>query len=335
MILLLSTCRPETYPNDDCDKSKITSSFLFSAAEANEYISKNDNAIIIQVSKPSVYRNEHLPNSINIWRPDFRSSVDTVVTGLRCSKTELEELLSRIGVDKEKLLIVYDNKGSVDAFRFTWVLDYYGFQNHKVLNGGLVTWKESGYPTTKEQTKPLPSKNFKIEGSLDTQLLANMNDVYLAINDTNTIIIDTREPYEFLGQPYIYKNEILPYKKGAYAAGAIPSAVHLNWSVLSDLGNDHRIKCEKDLKYDLARKGITRDKKIIVYCQSGSRSSHTAFVLRHILNYPNVKNYDGSWIEWSFHSTINEKIQIDQKTDSEAIEELRKELESKKILIYE
>ena len=81
--------------------------------------------------------------------------------------------------------------------------------------------------------------------------------------------------------------------------GCIPSSVHLNWSDMADLEADHRVKCHKDLEHDLRQKEIDRDKEIIVYCHSGSRSSHTYFVLKKVLKFQNVKNYDGSWIEWS------------------------------------
>jgi len=71
------------------------------------------------------------------------------------------------------------------------------------------------------------------------------------------------------------------------------------------LKTDHTLKSVKDLEAELAKKGISKDKKIIAYCQSGTRSSHTTTFLTEVLNYPNVKNYDGSWIEWSYHYVNN------------------------------
>ena len=114
-----------------------------------------------------------------------------------------------------------------------------------------------------------------------------------------------------------------------HARGCIPGAVHLNWSELSDLDGDHRIKCIKDLEYNLERKGITRDKEIIVYCQSGSRSSHTAFVLSKILDYPKVKNYDGSWIQWTYMHKQDGDMPIHVHTSDEDYAKTHQALEKK------
>ena len=111
---------------------------------------------------------------------------------------------------------------------------------------------------------------------------------------------------------YLNNGQVLAYKKGAFNRGSIPSSIHLNWSALADLNGDHRIKAEKDLKFDLERKGITPDKKIILYCHSGSRTSHTFYVLKHVLGFPNVKNYDGSWIEWSYKHSLDQSIPLQQ-----------------------
>jgi len=327
VCFLISSCSQESVNVDSCNKDDISSPYIMTAKQAHQSISVDDNIILIHICEEKTFYQEHIPNAINLWRPDFRSKAKSEISGLKCSRMELEELLSNIGIDSSSLLLVYDGKGSVDAFRFTWVLDYYGFHNHKVINGGLNSWKKAGYPTTIDITVIRPSTEFKIDASSDNSLLASLEDVKFAINDPNTIIVDTRESYEYLGQPFISKNKVYQFKKGALASGAIPTAIHLNWSILSDLADDHRIKCERDLRYDLAKLGITPDKKVIVYCQSGSRSSHTAFVLRHILDYPNVKNYDGSWIEWSYEYLHNTSVNIDQKTDRSKVKEMTRQLE--------
>ena len=309
-----------------CDKNQITSSFLLTVSQAKDQLSSDEDIILIEVSDATKYNKEHLPGAINLWRPDFRSKSNKNVKGWRCSKKELEELLSNLGVDSTTTLIIYDTKGSVDAFRLTWVLDLYGFENHKVINGGLTSWKQAGYNTTTEPSSQKAMNAFTIQGGGDSTLVASLEDVSNAISDPETIIIDTREAYEYLGQPFIAGNKIHKYKKGAFTHGCIPSAIHLNWSDLSDLSGDHRIKCKKDMIYNLEQIGATPDKNIIVYCQSGSRSSHTAFVLRHILDYPNVKNYDGSWIEWSGEFINNGSVAIEQKTNKASFNKMISDL---------
>ena len=326
-LILSISCNKEQTLLELCDKDDIISPYLLSIHEAQSVLANESTVKLIQISKPEAYSKEHIPNAINLWRPDFRSKIKSDISGLICSRSELEDLLSSIGCDSSSSLVVYDNKGSVDAFRFAWVLDLYGIHNHKVINGGLLSWKNSGLPTTSEISTSIDRKEFKITSSLDTSIIATLTEVEAAIYDPNTIIVDTREPYEYLGQPFIHNNKVSKFKKGAYASGAIPTAINLNWSVLSDLADDHRIKCKKDLKYDLLKMGITPDKNIIVYCQSGSRSSHTAFVLRHILGYPNVKNYDGSWIEWSYEYVHNKTVNIDQKTDLTTVNQMSNQLQ--------
>ena len=98
---------------------------------------------------------------------------------------------------------------------------------------------------------------------------------------------------------------------------------HLNWSEQFDLLEDHRFRYIKDLNYNLERKGITRDKEIIVYCQQGLRALITTFVLRELLDYLNVQNYDGSWIEWSYYNSkdnLISSIQISSESNRKRME---------------
>lgn len=324
ILLCFTACKQDSKNGipAKCDKDKIKSTYLLTAAEAKKVLDGEDDIIPIYVCEKDKFESEHIPNSLNIWRPQFRSQVESEVKGMRCSKLELEHLLSELGVEDSSTLLLYDNKGSVDAIRFGWVLEYYGFKNFKVINGGLTSWKRADFPIVSGAAKERPTTTYRINSNQENALLATLEDVKSAIKDSSTIIVDTRELYEYLGQPFKSGGEVYKHKNGAFAAGAIPTAVHLNWSVLSDLGDDHRIKCEKDLRYDLNNLGITPDKKVIVYCQSGSRSSHTSFVLRHVLGYPDVKNYDGSWIEWSHEYVTNGDVEIELKTDSTTINEM-------------
>lgn len=297
----------------ECIKDRITSPFLVAASEAHRILKEDSNAIFIYVTKPEKFELAHIPNSLSIWRPDFRSNDGTYnYGGMRCSKSEMEGLLSRLGVTDQSSLYLYDNKGSVDALRFAWVLEYYGYDRYKVINGGLKRWQLDGYEIAKGKKREVKPSRFFLQTETRTDMVAHKEDVLTAIEDEGTLIVDTREVYEHLGQPYKLKESLVPFKKGAFSAGCIPTSIHFNWSILSDLANDHRIKCKKDLMFDLSSAGIHPEKNIIVYCQSGSRSSHTAFVLKHILGYPNVRNYDGSWIEWSYVKKIDNSLPIVQ-----------------------
>lgn len=303
-----------------CDKDEISSPQLISIQAAKSKI-EEPNTIVVEISPKQSYDAGHLPKAIQVWRPDFGSQANQSIAGMRCSAEELTLFLQNLGLTEDSHLLLYDHKGGCDAMRLAWVFDYYGFQKYQVINGGKQAWKDQGFPLDDKVYTPIPNRNFVHQSVINDSILATKEEVLAAVLDTQTIIIDTREEYEYKGQCFISKGNLHKFKKGAFARGAIPSAVHLNWSILSDLANDHRVKCKKDLVYDLAQRGITKDKKIIVYCQSGSRSAHTTFVLRKILGYTDVKNYDGSWIEWSQLAQTQHEYPILQLTSEEEFED--------------
>ena len=282
-----------------CNKDEVQHPKLIDVYQAYNLIDKPD-YLFVEVSKEATYLKGHIPNALHVWRPDFRSKQDSPISGVRCSASEFVAFLQNLGIEESSTLIVYDAKGGSDALRLAWVFDYYGFKNYQIINGGKKSWTLAGLPLSTEYAKSSVNTKYTFSPQENQNILAQHRQVLAAIRDTNTLILDTREQYEYDGQCFIHKDKVLHHKNGAFDRGCIPSAIHLNWSTLSDLAGDHRIKCPKDLRFDLAQRGITKDKNIIVYCQSGSRSSHTAFVLKEILKYPNVKNYDGSWIEWSY-----------------------------------
>jgi len=285
-------------------KDEVYSNYLISAKDAFDSIRSGFQQVkIIQLSKPEDFEKSHIENATNLWRPAYSTSNDSI-GGLASQKGQIEKILSESGIDQNTLLLLYDRKGNVDAFRFAWILELYGFTNFKIINGGLQAWTIAEYPLSSGPSNKVDTTNIVLK-HIDSSGLATYEDVRKALDNKDYIIIDTREPYEFNAEPFIYKNGIHAYKPGAFVRGRIPGSLHLNWSELVDLNGDHRIKSLKDLHYDLNRKNISPDKKIIVYCQSGSRSAHTYFILRHVLNYPSVTNYDGSWIEWSYLNKNN------------------------------
>ncbi len=307
-------------------KDAITAYNLIEADEAFDLLQEDSSKFVpIQISKNEVYKKEHLPNALNIWRPDYGSTLRSPYGGLIPSKDKLQSLLRQLGYTDDKVLLLYDVKANVDAMRFAWVLNLYGFDSFKIINGGFKFWKEQDYPVT-DLIVVADSTDYDLAESFDATIIANFEEVRAAVSDKNTILIDTRESYEYRGEPFVSKGTIYDYKKGAFDRGSIPSAIHLNWSELADLSGDHRIKAEHDLRYNLEKKGITPDKDIILYCQSGSRTSHMFYVLKHVLGFPKVKNYDGSWIEWSYKNSIDTTVPILKLCSEVRFEEMRDSL---------
>jgi len=295
--------------HSSCIKKQASQySLLISVTDAKSVMVNSANWCLFEISKPENYSMGHIKNAYNIWRPDYSDNENKVFTGMRATKSQLEELLGRYGIDKETKILLYDEKGNCDAARFAWQLELWGLKNFHLINGGKKSWQLQGFPLTKTVPALPTANNIKMPFLKEQEVLfATYNDVYKALKDTNTLLVDTRELYEFIGEPFEKDGKFYNFKKGAFTNGAIPTAKHYNWSNAVNLDSNHQLKHIKDLEYDLSAAGIQPHKNIILYCQSGTRSAHTSFVLRHILNYPNVKNYDGSWIEWSYLNTTNIK----------------------------
>ena len=329
LLVTINACQPETatVPAAVCDKDLLESSHLISVSEAHTALSEEEDIILIDVSPPADYNKIHLPSALNVWRPHFRTQQKESLAGMKCNAEELCTLLSNLGVTTDSRLILYDRKGAVEACRFAWILDFYGYDNYQIMNGGLQLWQELSLETTDKIPAQNEPSTLLWKPKIVSSILATLEDVQMAIHDSLTILLDTREAYEYLGQPFLAGNQLYKHKKGAHIHGCIPTARHLNWSELVDLDNDHRLKCRKDLIFNLNKIGATPNKQIIVYCQSGSRSSHTAFVLRHILGYPRVKNYDGSWIEWSTAYVEKGSVEIEQKTEENVFNDMIHDLE--------
>ncbi|WP_371380002.1 sulfurtransferase [Sporomusa aerivorans] len=247
---------------------------------------KSGTVKLIDVRPPEHYRAEHLPGAVNTWWSDYQDT-----NGLVPSPEHLAALLSKLGINNQDTIVLYadaDKHGPAYVAHFWWLLDMFGYQNVKILDGGLEAWRVAGYSLTDEVSQ-VPTGNFQVK-RIDTAKLATTEEVWHAVNehDPNVIILDVREWGEFTGDVQA---------PGAARKGRIPGAVWLYWGDV--LNPDKTLKNTDALQKIFAEKGITRDKVIITYCQAGVRAAHTAYVLNELLGYKNVKNYAGSWSVWS------------------------------------
>ncbi len=316
ITLALGACSQEAAKSGGAEKETISktevkTSHLVEPDDVKRMMDEGKKLAIIEVSKKEDFVTGHLPGALNVWRPNYENREDYPYEGMRATKAQTEALLSRLGILPQDTILLYCRGGNVDALRLYWILDLYGHQHLLVMNGGYEAWKRQGLPLEKEMVTPVAT-DYRFMQPENRVKLATIDEVRSAIGDTNVILLDTRELEEFTGAPYIDKGKVLPWKDGASTFGRIPTAIHINWSEAVDLDGDHRFKSLKALKWNFETRGITPDKKIITYCQSGVRSAHTTFVLTEILGYPNVKNYDGSWIEWSYYYKNNQDVPIER-----------------------
>ena len=228
----------------------------------------------------------HAPGSVLVdWKVDINDPVARNIL----SKEACQELLQRIGVNDDTTLVLYgDFNNWFAAFAF-WALTYYGCKNMKLMNGGRKKWLEEDKPLTKD-VPTYQRGNFKSSGP-DSSIRVFLR--YVSDTLGSKALVDVRSPKEFTGEilaPPEYPTE------HAQRGGHIPGAANIPWA--QAVNDDGTFKSAEELTKLYHAKGITPDKEVISYCRIGERSSHTWFVLKYLLGYPNVKNYDGSWTEW-------------------------------------
>ena len=233
----------------------------------------------------------HVPNAVLFdWKEDINDPIARNVV----AKDACEKLLQDAGVTSDTVLILYgDFNNWFAAFAF-WVFKYYGFKDVRIMNGGRKKWLLEDRPLTKDLPPQYAKGNFKASGP-DDKIRTFLDYVKESLSTKELRkLVDVRSPKEFTGEilaPPEYPTE------HAQRGGHIPGALNIPWAqAVNDA--DGTFKPADQLKQLYESKGITPDKEIIAYCRIGERSSHTWFVLKYLLGYPNVKNYDGSWTEW-------------------------------------
>ncbi len=245
------------------------------------------NLRVIEVDmNPELYQGRHIPGAVfwnvlsDLFQPNLRINFDPIA---------IESLLSRSGITQDTTVVAYGSYPGTGAWIF-WFLKMIGHSDVRVLNGGHQKWMEQGCPVTAEFSKFAPTQY--LPKSLDTSLQVLSEEIQAAISNPNQVLVDVRTLAEYRGDVYLIK----PPEK-TERAGHIPGAVHLEH--ILTLNDDGTFKSFNELQALFRSKGITPDKEIFPYCAVGGRSAYIWFVLKYLLGYPHVRNYDGSWNEWS------------------------------------
>ncbi|MCI4669251.1 MAG: sulfurtransferase [Bacteroidia bacterium] len=255
-------------------------------------ISTRNPTFILELGKNSPFIKGHIPGAKRSWRTAYSDMDNYPYGGMKADSQQIRMLLQAKGLNKNDSLFLYDRKGNVDAARFMWILKTYGFHNSFLINGGWEKWKKRGFPVDSLEETKGKRGNFSFkEDQQKNETVIVIGQVEEALSDSNWIILDNRSLDEFSGRIM---------KKGAFRKGRIPGSIHLDWIDMININEDHSFKKCEEIELILQEKGILPSKKIITYCHSGVRSAHMVFVLREIMGYPYVWNYDGSWTEWSY-----------------------------------
>jgi thiosulfate/3-mercaptopyruvate sulfurtransferase len=256
---------------------------------------KNVRVAEVDYDPTANYTLGHIPGSVLL---DWKVDINNPLTRDILTKEACEQLLQKVGVGNDTTLILYgDFNNWFAAFGF-WVFKYYGFKDVRLMNGGRKKWLEEDRALTKDV--PIYDK-----GSFKASEPDQSIRVFLRyVQDTlgGKTLVDVRSPKEFTGEilaPPEYPTE------HAQRGGHIPGAANIPWA--QAVSEDGTFKTADELKTLYESKNVTPDKEVIAYCRIGERSSHTWFVLKYLLGFPNVKNYDGSWTEWG--NMINNPIE--------------------------
>ena len=266
---------------------------LLSATALEVMLGSGNPPRVVEAGSAKGFAQGRIPGAVLAERPGYYDQ-DHAVSGMIAPREQVEALLSRLGVSPSDRVVLYGRGSGTGAARLWWVLRTYGHENLAILDGGLTAWKAAGFPVdVPAEVRALSVESeYRFDNPGNPRLRATADEVKTAISDENIVIVDARSAGEYDGSVQ---------RPGAGRAGHVPGAVHLNYqdSLSKQDGAKNRFRSAAELREMFEARGVTPDKKIIVYCQSGSRSSHTTFVLQQVLGYPNVTNFDGSWLEWS------------------------------------
>ena len=234
-----------------------------------------------------LYDTGHIPGAIKIdWHTELN---DPIVRDYLEGKA-FADLMSRKGISRDDTIVIYGDKSNWWAAYTLWVFTLFGHQDVRLLNGGRDAWVAQGRPLTKDVPTP-PATSYPVVERDDSQIRAFKEDV---LEHLGKPLIDVRSPEEYSGE----RTHMPAYpEEGALRGGHIPTAKSIPWATAAEA--DGRFKSHADLvDIYLTQQGFEPGEDIITYCRIGERSSHTWFVMKYLLGFTNVKNYDGSWTEW-------------------------------------
>jgi thiosulfate/3-mercaptopyruvate sulfurtransferase len=249
----------------------------------------SDGVVVAEVDENTdLYEEGHIPGAVKLhWRDDLQDPFVRDIVG----KDAFERLLGSRGIGNETTVVLYGDKNNWFAAYAYWYLKVYGHRDVRIVDGGRQKWVDEG----RELTKDVPSvASVDYTAQVADESIRVRRDVVLAgLGQEGRALVDVRSPQEYSGElvaPPGYEQE------GALRAGHIPTAQSIPWA--QAVRDDGTFKTADELRELYAARGVTPDKEVIAYCRIGERSAHTWFVLRELLGYPDVKNYDGSWTEW-------------------------------------
>lgn len=238
-----------------------------------------------------LYSQGHVPGALKLdWHTELqRADIRDFIT-----EEGFADLMAEKGVSNDTTVVLYGDKSNWWAAYAFWFFKYNGHDKVYLMNGGRQKWLAEERPL--EQEMPEVAEGSYRVPYRDASIRAFAADVLqhiITVKDGRGAMVDVRSPEEYSGE----KLHMPDYpQEGALRGGHIIGAQNVPWA--QTVLEDGTFKSADELQLLYSTKGVTEDKDIIAYCRIAERSSHTWFVLKYLLGYPNVRNYDGSWTEW-------------------------------------
>jgi thiosulfate/3-mercaptopyruvate sulfurtransferase len=238
--------------------------------------------LIIDARSPQAYAAGHIPGAISVSTYDYFVP-NTKPEGMRAFASQAAALYGAAGISMDTPVFVYDDDTGVRVARECWLLEYLGHQNVRLLHGGLNAWRQCGGPIS-TQTYASTAKQFVIQHHSAGYVSAD--EITAELGHPKRVVIDVRDELEHDG---------LDHTACCARRGHVPGAVWIHWSEFLERG---RFKSGDVIRDLLHSRGIREDDELVPYCHRGARSANTYWALR-LAGYPQVRNYIGSWHEWS------------------------------------
>jgi len=234
-----------------------------------------------------LYETGHIPGAVKV---DWHTELNDPVVRDYLTGEQFAALLGSKGIARDTTVVVYGDKNNWWAAYALWVFTLFGHEDVRLLDGGRDLWIAEGRPLTTDPTEVTPVEYPVVERE-DSAIRAFKEDV---LEHLGKPLIDVRSPEEYSGE----RTTMPAYpEEGALRGGHIPTAASVPWARAAAADGTFKTRAELDAIYrDEA--GLADGDEVIAYCRIGERSSHTWFVLTHLLGFDHVRNYDGSWTEW-------------------------------------
>ena len=249
----------------------------------------NPDGIVVLESDEDVllYDTGHIPGSLKV---DWHQDLNDQLTRDYVDSEQFAKVMSARGIGRDTTVVIYGDKNNWWAAYALWVMTLFGHEDVRLLDGGRAKWVAEGREMTKVVPTPQPA-DYPVVERVDAPIRAFKDDVLAHLGQP---LVDVRSPGEYSGE--LLHMPDYP-QEGAMRGGHIPGARSVPWARAANEDGTFKSREELEAIY-LQEQGLKPQEPTVAYCRIGERSSHTWFVLTHLLGFEDVRNYDGSWTEW-------------------------------------